>query len=483
LPKIPPRNTFNSRRAGRVSGEVQVTSTPTDVSYENIMTGPASGSSTQGQAAQSAARQPNSSQSARYRMPRPGEKNAPTFDPEKPEELGRFFERLEDWFEEDGIVDDAEKKRRIVKYLDADSEYQWKALPTFEGATWEEFKAQVMSSYPAAEEVTKGSVAALKRKIKKIGPVAPDERDELLTLVRNMTAEVVKLKKITPPIHTNRELVELFLDRLTPDFANRVAGKLSMHRLVNEKAREGDQDRNPEDMYDIEQVMEITRHTSLEHANPFGKYITSYSGAGSTTQVKLEEAVARLTDTLNLQTSHNRQIEQRLTNLQNSVSYRGTNASHSANVGTVVRSQGNGMTSPYDMDCFYCKGPHRMNDCENVHRHLELGWIIRIDGKLRLATGAQLPRDPVKTTMILVEAIYANKRAGLIPMSKIQEKDAVKGTIFAQLASEQSNDYEGFQTIVQLAQSLGIGQVQRFLEDQVQKRNEEDKAEWEQNFE
>ena len=54
-----------------------------------------------------------------------------------------------------------------------------------------------MSSYPAAEEVTKGSVAALKPKIKKIGPVAPDERDELLTLVRNMTAEVVKLKKIT----------------------------------------------------------------------------------------------------------------------------------------------------------------------------------------------------------------------------------------------------------------------------------------------
>src|SRR5260221_13589764 len=117
-----------------------------------------------------------------------------------------------------------------------------------------------------------------------------------------MTAEVVKLKKITPPIHMNCELVELFLDRLMPDFANRVASKLSMHRLVNEKACEGDQDRHPEDMYNIEQVMEITRQTSLEHANPFGKYITSHSGTVSTTQVKLEEAVARLTDRLNLQT-------------------------------------------------------------------------------------------------------------------------------------------------------------------------------------
>src|SRR5260221_12908246 len=96
-----------------------------------------------------------------------------------------------------------------------------------------------------------------------------------------MTAEVVKLKKITPSIHTNHELVELFLDRLMPDFANRVASKLSMHRLMNEKAHEGDQDRNPEDMYDIE----------------------------------------------------------RLTSLQNSVSYRNLNASNTATVGTVDNHQ------------------------------------------------------------------------------------------------------------------------------------------------
>jgi hypothetical protein len=415
-------------------------------------------------------------------MPRPGEKNAPTFDPEKPEELGRFFERMTDWFIEDDIVDDVERKKRIVKYLDPDSEYQWKALPTFEAGTWEEFKAQAMASYPAAEEVTKGSVAALKRKIRKIGPVAPDARDELLSLIRNMTAEVVKLKKITPPIHTNRELVGLFLDRLTPDFATRVASKLSMHRLVNEKAAEQDQTRNPEDMYDIEEVMEITRHTSLEYANPFGKYITMSGGAPSASTVKLEEAVARLTDSLNLQTSQNRQIEQRLTNLQNSVTYRSSNSSNAATVGTITRTQSNGLPNQFDLDCFYCKGPHLINDCEHVHKHLETGWIIRIDGKYRLPNGSPLPRDPLKTTMILVEAINAAKRGGLIPMSKIQDKEAVKGTIFAQLAEEQSEDYEGFKTIVQLAQSLGIGQVQRFLETQVHKRNKEE-AEWEKNFE
>jgi hypothetical protein len=137
------------------------------------------------------------------KMPKPGEKNAPTFDAEKPEELGRFFERMDDWFADEGIENDRDKKRRIVRYLDPDSELQWKALSKFTDGTFEEFRIQVMESYPKAEEIMKGSVSALKRKIAKLGPVAADERDELLSLIRIMTAEVLKLKKIQPPIHTN----------------------------------------------------------------------------------------------------------------------------------------------------------------------------------------------------------------------------------------------------------------------------------------
>lgn len=124
-------------------------------------------------------------------MPKPGEKNAPVFDPEKPEELGCFFDRIEDWFKDEEIEDDQERKTRIIKYLDPDSEIQWKAFSTFAGGTYNEFKAQVMASYPDAEEVMKGSVTMLKRKIKKIGPVSPEDRSELLSLIRIMTAEVI----------------------------------------------------------------------------------------------------------------------------------------------------------------------------------------------------------------------------------------------------------------------------------------------------
>jgi hypothetical protein len=109
-----------------------------------------------------------------------------------------------------------------------------------------------------------------------------------------MTAEIMKLKKIAPPIHTNRELVELFLGRLDVEFAARVANKLAVHRLisannpVNQAAV-----RNPEDMYDIEEVMEMAKQTSLEHANPFGKFLAISTVQESPTSAKLEEAVAR----------------------------------------------------------------------------------------------------------------------------------------------------------------------------------------------
>jgi len=244
-------------------------------------------------------------------MPKPGEKNAPSFDPEKPEELGRFFDRLEEWFEDDSVNTDADKKKKTVRYLDVDSEIQWKAFSKFEEGSYAEFKAQVMAAYPKAEEVMKGSVSALKRKIKKIGPIEVDERDELLSLIRIMTAEVAKLKKITPPIHTNRELVELFLGRLTSDFAKRVAQKLSVHRLVNSNNQGPDdpKDRNPEDMYDIDEVMEMAKHTSLENANPFGKFLWTGATHVPESNVKLEQAVARLTDSINLQTQYNKQVD------------------------------------------------------------------------------------------------------------------------------------------------------------------------------
>lgn len=429
--------------------------------------------------------------SPRQRMPKPGEKNAPSFDPEKPEELGRFFERIEDWFSDEGITSDEDKKKRIVKYLDADSEIQWKALPRFANGTFLEFKEQVMSSYPAAEEVMKGSVAALKRKIKRIGPVAADERDDLLSLIRIMTAEVMKLKRIAPPIHTNRELVELFLSSLTPEFASRVASKLSVHRLVGvAQGNNAIASRNPEDMYDIEDVMKMAQHTSLEQANPFGKFLLgapSYQGASS---AKLEEAVAKLTDSINLQTQHNRQVDQRLASLQNVISRPGANSNQNfgqGNQNSYSRSQGQIQGAGHIHNsaqgrCFYCdEVGHRIPDCGHVLQHLDLGWIKKIDGFMRLPDGSKLPRDASRSTKDLIEALHKAK-PGIIKLpertSLYQGKPNACAYMHAQSDCAEADD--SLKCVLELVQKIGLDQAMNILTTQVQAIEEEE--DWLQNF-
>ncbi len=425
--------------------------------------------------------------SVRLRMPKPGEKNAPTFDVDKPEELGRFFDRMEDWFADDGLKDDGEKKKRLVKYLDADSEIQWKALPSFSAGTFEEFKAEAMSSYPAAEEVMKGSVAALKRKLKRLGPIASDERDDLLALVRVMTAEVMKLKKITPPIHTNRELVELFLGRLTPDFANSVASKLSVHRLVDATQNKNVSPRNPEDMYDIEEVMKMAKQSSLEQANPFGKFLLGAQSGQSVASVKLEEAVAQLTDSINLQAQYNRQNDQRVSNLQSVMSQNRQVQSQGYGVNNQPaynRSQmpmPNAISAIRSGNCFYCEeAGHRIPDCGEVKRHLELGWIIKVDGFMRLPDGSKLPRDPSKSTKELIDNLH-KQVPGIIKLPAKTNLYSSSSGVVSLLQTQAGNEQkEEDRLVLELVQRIGYDKAKDLLTTQMQTIEEE---EWEQNFE
>jgi len=134
-----------------------------------------------------------------------------------------------------------------------------------------------------------------------------------------MTAEVAKLKKLNPSIHTNRELVEIFLKCLTKGFAAKVAQKLSIHRVSatlapNANQAGQQQPRNTKDMFDISEVMEMAKLTAQEHANPFAKYLgasSSDSGRGETI-AKLEETVASLKDTIKLQQANYQMIDQKL---------------------------------------------------------------------------------------------------------------------------------------------------------------------------
>jgi hypothetical protein len=366
------------------------------------------------------------------KMPRPGEEKAPTFDPERPEELERFFERIEDWFAEECIENDAVKKMQIVKYLDADSEAQWKALSKFLDGTFVEFKLQVIDSYP---DVRKGSISVLNRKIMKIGLVAPTAREELWNLIRIMNAEVSKLERISPPIHTNRELVELFLSRLTFEFAAMVAGKLSILGLLNADNQEALQARarHPEDMYDLEEVMSMAKHIALEYINPIGQFLWTEPGKSPELNNKLTETVESLLNCVNLQAQYNEQVEAKLASLQNFL-YQTTEVAPSlvqvAPMIPEVLEERADHGKSFDItdnhghtrNCYYCgNNGHKIPECEIALRHLNLGWIIKVGNQFKMPDGSKIPRYKDMTMKSVVENL-SQDRPDIYPMKRVQDQ-------------------------------------------------------------
>jgi len=414
------------------------------------------------------------------KMPQPGEKNAPKFELDKSHELLRFFERMDDWFSEEGIQGDTERKKRLVRYTDVETERQWKALPEFTAGTYEALKAKLLMLYPRAEELGRGSVDNLKKKMRGIGEIGVNDRDTLLSLIRIVTAELSKLKDITPPIHTNRELVEMFLGCLSKRFAASVAQKLSIHRVsatVAAVTGQGGQNspRNPEDMFDIVEVMEIARLTSVENANPFARYLALPSGQGDSreTAVKLEEttaAVAALKDAIVLQQQNYKLIDQKLSTLAN---VRAQNQSQSQNsaynarpVYSNAQAQQGTTGAPCQDGCFYCGTPGcRINICESVKAHMDKGWIIRVAGYLKLPNGSNIPKDgrPMKQT---IEELNKPK-PGLIQMARIPKEHFYQGApqaeSYIQMQAADPEE-EASRVLIELMHKVGVGNLQRALQ-------------------
>jgi hypothetical protein len=204
--------------------------------------------------------------------------------------------------------------------------------------------------------------------------------------------------------------------------------------------------------------------------------------------VKLEQAVARLTDTITLQTQHSKQVDQRLANLQTFMSQprpapgAGFAGPSSYNRGYVPAS--NHMQPGSSNDCFYCRGSdgHRIPDCQDALKHLDLGWIKKIDGQLRLTDGSRIPRDGNKSMKEVVEAL--NKpRPGIIPMSKIQDKASLyQDANMASYSQGQSAEDVSVRTLLEAVQKLGSDRVLKLLTTQGQVLDDVDDDEWNQNF-
>ncbi|SJK99626.1 uncharacterized protein ARMOST_02934 [Armillaria ostoyae] len=154
-------------------------------------------------------------------MPGLNEKSAPRFEKSTdPEELERFFARLEELFNKYAIALDLDKKKYAVIYTDIKTEKHWKVLDHFE-------LKQLIWRY-------------------RLSPI--QEKSEYMSFKREFQVLVVVLKK--EGMCSNQELVNQFLAPMADSLYNLM--KLRMEQL---NAPVGKTSRDPANPYTLEEVM------------------------------------------------------------------------------------------------------------------------------------------------------------------------------------------------------------------------------------
>jgi len=199
------------------------------------------------------------SRSSQKTMPLPASRGAPFFDKSKPIELLQFIDQMEDLFEEYGIRNDQDKKKKLGKYTDQQTEFEWKAFKEFEdGVDFAEFKKALIDDYPEAQMARKGTLTALKNVCRENSRLLEGDYAQLKTLIRSFRAQQ-KLLLVPPILVSNRELVDMFLGCLRESFASQVWSSLNIEQTRDRKQKDKEDTavRQPEDPYDILDVIDI----------------------------------------------------------------------------------------------------------------------------------------------------------------------------------------------------------------------------------
>ena len=138
-------------------------------------------------------------------------------------------------------------------------------------------------------------------------------------------------------------------------------------------------------------------------------------------------------------------------------------------------------TGPVTTCYYFLKTGYRIGNCEDMLRHIDLGWVKKIEGRWKQADGNQLPHDSVKSTKDLIEVNHQSQ-PGIIPMSRI-DKVLYQGeavSVYSQQQTTASDDHD-VRKLSALVQRIRIDHLQGFLTEQTQDMIA-DKEEWEKNF-
>ncbi len=161
-------------------------------------------------------------------MPNRTAKGAPSFDPKKPEELGRYFADLDENLKRAKLdKDDTECKKYLVWYVPMRVEEEWKNIENYDMLSYADAKAAILNEYPEAQNLTLGSLDRLQQICKENQRIGEADLGALLSFKRAFLVEANKLQA-PPTLLANHTLVAAFVKCLTPEFRERVYSKLDI---------------------------------------------------------------------------------------------------------------------------------------------------------------------------------------------------------------------------------------------------------------
>ncbi|KAF9040168.1 hypothetical protein BJ165DRAFT_1351674 [Panaeolus papilionaceus] len=304
-------------------------------------------------------------------MPARGARSAPTFNPDKPRELKRYFIDLEYLFKEANVTDDEEKIGSALRYIDTDVAELWATLEECNsvGPDYPSFKKAVRELYPDADENERYTLQDLELCI------AQAKRDGMYTL-GNAADYHRKFTVISHFLTEKKRLSDIETKRLyTQGFQER------FWILVNNRLQLKDVDHHPADPWDISEVYAAVRFLLRGTSNaprPETSTAISVPALTNTQPVSNPTPVSvpfKMEDFSQIIAQVTKSVVESLQLTNN----RGSNGSRNP---------------PNSGRCNFCGRDHFIRACELVSDYIRAGKCKKnIEGKIVLPSGAFVPSD------------------------------------------------------------------------------------------
>ncbi|KAJ6529584.1 hypothetical protein B0H10DRAFT_1973778 [Mycena sp. CBHHK59/15] len=156
-----------------------------------------------------------------FRVPVPWDRNSPSFNGKTAEDLLKFLRHVQAIIDEGGIVGEQEKMEQMMSYLKVTLQEEWKGLETYNNGTYQDFIDEIQTMYLEIHDLETGSIERLQQLCGQYTGLSYKQWGVVKCFGVSFKTEGKKL--LHPPVVvTNRELVQLYLSRLTPEFSEEV---------------------------------------------------------------------------------------------------------------------------------------------------------------------------------------------------------------------------------------------------------------------